>query len=322
MLHIGWQKCASTLLQQEIYRRAPSSWHINRVVFNQHNLILDAIQEKGHVKYVIKSVCDALEQQKKTLGNRCFHISDERISQWRGRHATRIVSESETYAYQELWAEILFKVFPERKILIIYRQPEGWLRSLYAQDVKCGAALAHLPFEEWCEGNRAHLIAATNIERLYQTYRRHFGKENVIIFPYELFISDKSKVTGIMKKEFGFNVDVNFFNVKSNASLPDYAIELMRHIHIAIQHMADGMQIPPEKTRNLRDHLFWFINYGSEHSDNFSSYMAKDFPVMIRNNFSVNGFDVQKLHVNGTVPEDMLKIMRSQYRNVTQMYCL
>lgn len=322
MLHIGWQKSASTLLQQEISRQTPASRHINYLVFKQHNPILDVADADQKTRdTVARTVKRKLRAHKLRLKltKTPFHISDERISQWRGTHASRIVSEATTYAYQELWADILHAVFPERKVLMICRKPDRWLRSLYAQDVKCGGALCHLPFTEWCEGNSEHALAATNIDHLYQIYAKRFGAENVVVLPYELFSSEQQTIRDILSKEFALNVSEDFFQTHSNASLPEYATEMLRRIHLIIENMATGMQIPDDRKRQLRDHLFWFINHAAVTADNFTPYMQEQFPLLVKTAFPNAKLDMTELRIDYTVPAELLTAMQKNYARVSGM---
>lgn len=102
-------------------------------------------------------------------------------------------SYSGGYDSKEL-ADRLKQVFPEARILMIIREQRSMIASTYKQYVKAGGACTLRQFlnPNWRRGFRVPAFDYGHFEYdlLIAYYQSHYGAENVLALPYELFVGD------------------------------------------------------------------------------------------------------------------------------------
>ena len=190
LIHIGYHKTASTWLQHELFdkeeygfKRFFSKKEIREDLITVNSLVFNA--------QVIKD-----KDQKLTASSNLVSVlSNERLS---GN------PHSGGYDSKEI-AQRLKASFPDAKILIVIREQESAIASSYLQYVKFGGACSLKDYLE--PPHRGGPILPLfdfeffNYYNLVKEYTELFGKDNVLILPFELF---KEKPQDFCQKIFDF----------------------------------------------------------------------------------------------------------------------
>lgn len=116
-----------------------------------------------------------------------FVTSDTRMHCWRildVDSADNWFDIKDTYNHQEKVSKITRSLFGEAKILIITRGFEGVLQSFYSSYIKRGGT-------NNLEGmlnkyQKDYILPAYNYDFIINLYMKNFGKENVLVLPYEI----------------------------------------------------------------------------------------------------------------------------------------
>lgn len=189
LIHIGYQKTGSTWLQKELfiadnevfeplshYPNGPStlSWSFIKGE-DKYALLPFQMNEKR-----IKEVFTEIIKYKKDKLHKTFVMSCEDLS---GK------TDGGGF-YSKDVAHRLHNVFPNSKILIVIREQESFLLSNYFQYLSMGGLFSlkkylNLSFDTIPHFN-PHFI---NYNHLVREYYNLFGKQNVLVLPYEMFKS-------------------------------------------------------------------------------------------------------------------------------------
>jgi len=136
--------------------------------------------------------------------------------------------------YQEKICKTLNEFYPDSKILIVTRGFESALISNYCQYVKEGGTLT---FKERLLGNVQINWIIYNYTFLIELYCQYFGKENVIVVPYELLKENSNAFLKYIEEKL--NIPTNDFVMGSvNASLPLNIVYSLRMLNISIHKFA------------------------------------------------------------------------------------
>lgn len=115
-------------------------------------------------------------------------------------------------------ASILKQVFPEAKLIMTIRRQDAYLESLYRQSLKQGYSQTINRFLNWDDSNfgsyKPYGTAGPNIDvrslqygRYIDTYAGMFGRDNVLVLPQELLLTQpeafNSRVTDFMGASLG-----------------------------------------------------------------------------------------------------------------------
>jgi len=183
--HIGYHKTASSWLQFNVFPKCPDICFLNppgdkyREHFRQQVLFDDDfsfdLEGAGSDFYA--------EIDKKRKNNqKVILLSEEDLSghMYNGynsrRHADRLKS-----------------LAPAAKIVIVIRRQQDYVRSAYSFYVKRGGALSPGRWMKDIEIPASQIIGKLNYHKLIEYYFSIFGKENVLVLPYELIKVDKGK---------------------------------------------------------------------------------------------------------------------------------
>ena len=201
LIHIGYHKTASTWLQEHLFdneasgfKRFISQREIRDKLILVNGLDFNAEEFKNYYKKLTDDKSDL-----------CSVISNERLS---GN------PHSGGYDSKEI-ADRLKSCFPDGKVLIVIREQKDMILSTYIQYVRAGGACALHDYLEPSKRNQA-IIPLFNYEyfnysRLVSYYQKLFGKEKVLVLPFELF---KNK-----PEEFAERIS-SFAAVKGLSELP------------------------------------------------------------------------------------------------------
>lgn len=197
-LHIGLGKAASTTLQAALFDNILEIDFIGRrgVEQTSRNLAINQITHLNSFQYSQESVVDKLAID----GNRKSLISDEMCSTF---------SRIDPY----IIAGRLKSILGSAKVLLITREPEDWLNSLYFFRLTRGHQDVFQHHDAWLASNlRLQKIGSPLLQvfyaKLHDIYQTAFGLNSVTILPYELLKYDSKKF---------YNSIENFLDIKNGS---------------------------------------------------------------------------------------------------------
>ena len=208
-LHVGPHKTASTYLQQHIFNQlegfdyyGPTS-DITKKLHPQNYNISD--EKAGSV--------NVDELNSLAINNKVL-ISSEN---WFGEH---------NLGYQNRFSncDIIKKLIPAAKIIIIIRKQDDWLKSLYKQNVQKGS---YFSFEDFV----AQFGFDDNPFDVIDNYINNFGKENVHIIPYEKLLAEPDKFISDIASVLGYSNALISVNRFENKSVNDKLLVINRRLN-------------------------------------------------------------------------------------------
>ena len=185
-IHTGYPKTATTFLQHQIFERIPNVKYIRP--FNEN--------------FVINKNCVNI-------------ISDESLTgfPYHGGKAND----------QYLIADKIKKIFPNAKIIVTTREPNGWLRSLYSQYIRNGGKKI---YEFWFENifDKQYLDQTSYVKYMKKLFPQ------VLQIDFSDLCNNKKKV---VKKLFNF-LNVNAFDyedIRYNTKLTNFQLKVIRFLN-------------------------------------------------------------------------------------------
>ena len=135
----------------------------------------------------------------------------------------------------KLIADRLFQVFPEAHVLMVIREQRSVIRSMYFQYVREGgpASLRHYLESPKAGKYRVPLFDLDfyAYHRLIEYYRDLFGREGVLVLPYELLRENPDETTRLVCDFAGATVPTQLPKAHRNPSLTAFSVALMRHLN-------------------------------------------------------------------------------------------
>jgi hypothetical protein len=186
LIHIGYPKTGSTFLQ---------AW------FNQHPKLCFSNGGLGSFNNVFEMARHAARENESTF--EYFVTSFEGLStpiNWISELPIEFGLRSffEIHLFKVSQArvcEYLKCLYPNGKILIVTRGFKGFFLSLYSEYARCGGIL---DFPKMCKGVLE--MDLLDFDYLIRLYEDNFGKENLIVIPYELLRDDQNKFFAVIEE--------------------------------------------------------------------------------------------------------------------------
>ena len=216
LVHIGFHKTASTLLQRQLFARPEFGFerpHDDRVRIQR-----DFIRYGPFDDMPAATIEDYREQaHEAALNGRTLVISHERLSGYPGSGSfdARLV------------ADRVKTCLPHARILICVREQADMLYSYYLQYLTDGG---HCTFPRLVAGNQRTMYRKPEFDldvfayvKTIAYYRRLFGEENVLVVPYEALSSDPRAVVSDVVAFAGQDpsrVPGDIFRVAANPGFP------------------------------------------------------------------------------------------------------
>lgn len=183
VIHIGYHRTGTTWLQDIVFSKKElgfatpfSRKEINEEIIKKNALVFDpaVLREK------FSSVIEKQDSQQTII------ISHERLSG---------IPHAGGYDCKEL-ADKLYQVFPTAKILIVIREQASMIRSSYCDYVKQGGACSLKDYI--FPPHRSYRLPRFELsyflyDQLISYYQKLFGKEKILVLPYELLVSNSNK---------------------------------------------------------------------------------------------------------------------------------
>lgn len=127
-------------------------------------------------------------------------------------------------------ANTLVSLFPNAKVLIVTRGFEAAIKANYSQNIKEGGILS---FNKFIDIHKNSKWLPFNYSYVIDLYIKLFGKENILILPYERL--NKEPDLFIKKIESFLTINhFNYINKVINPSLTSKSIEFIRKLNKSI----------------------------------------------------------------------------------------
>jgi hypothetical protein len=184
LLHIGYAKAGSSFLQR---------WFAAHPEFVYRHQGLHGFSRTPE----ISAYADATP-----AGPAWFVTSDEDLSFWKGpvEPVGLGMRAYDVRAHQRRVCEILGDLFPGATVLIVTRGFASVIGSAYSQYVRAGGVLT---FMDFMASTADLMVDFWNYDFLVELYEKKFGKENVVVLPYERLQQNSAEFLRLLAARLG-----------------------------------------------------------------------------------------------------------------------
>jgi hypothetical protein len=219
LLHIGYPKTGSNFIQH---------WFASHpdVYFR-----LDKMAGFGGPKEI------PLYANNNAALHKLFVLSEEQLSVWGGKLDIVNVkyTPGDIKSLQEKTCATLHALYPAATVLIFTRGYESLLKSQYSHYIKIGGTL---DVNDFLQENVPNVLALYDYTYLISKYVEYFGKDNVVVMPYELLRESPEKFTRYITDRLslrGIEADYS----KKNESLDGWRLYKYRRLSSMFRSMID-----------------------------------------------------------------------------------
>jgi|26BtaG_2_1085354.scaffolds.fasta_scaffold00002_252 hypothetical protein len=190
LIHIGYHKTGTTWLQKNTFSKNSTIFQSISPMEGDRSFAKDFIwDENGYLLNPFDLNEEDIRRHLKKLvdqrndSNKIYVVSDERLSG--SPHSSGFNSS--------VILKRIKKIFPNGKILIVIREQNSWLLSNYYQYLTAGGTHSLKKYLNINYDGKRPGFSPNHVlyHHLIRGYQDEFGKENVLVLPYELFRSDK-----------------------------------------------------------------------------------------------------------------------------------
>ena len=246
LLHIGYHKTASTLLQKFVWPAIGS--HAN---YARHEpWVLDQFIKYGR----FPSNPRALREKFAHKDNKVNIVSSEAI--------LFNPYERRGFEYENIWAAS--QAFPNAKVLVIFREQKSWIRSWYKHLVRSGSSIP--PEELIATETRPGFAPALNLECLkydavYNLLSEFFSHEQIIMLPFEWIVHKPRHFIDHLALRLGIDIDHNLLAdlPVQNPGYSASALGLARYVNQLLRHSERDF-ISKSAMETLRGKLIYRLN--------------------------------------------------------------
>lgn len=192
ILHIGYSKAGSTFLKE---------W------FTQHpGIRLGGFKDYDSLSSYVENTDKSGRNQQFVLSNHIFNLFqwnfNEPLDKW--------MKKPDLFEYQSKMSDVLYDLFPKAKVFFVTRGFESVLKSFYSEYVRTGGLLS---FSEMLEEYHVNFFSKVyNYDYLINLYVEKYGKESVVVLPYELLKEDENEF--LIKLQNLLQVDCGEFTIE------------------------------------------------------------------------------------------------------------
>jgi len=231
LIHIGYPKTASTWLQQGLFKREDMGFFSPWRSGWSDPIAVDQFISIDSFSFSSQKVYNIFEPglraaQEKSL---CAVLSQEMLS-------CNFLAQN-GYWGQEV-ADRLHQVFPNAKVLIIIREQKSIILSAYGQNIRNGGRQSIQQFidkENFKSGyNPVFRLNVLNYNLLIEHYQALFGKNQVLVLPFELLKKDPIDYTKCILNfvdQSNKLIDNDDFPVLTNANYQPFTLKIHRKIN-------------------------------------------------------------------------------------------
>jgi len=210
LIHIGYHKTGTTWLQNELFVSGNSTFHplsknghevcslAEHFIHDENRYLLNSFDSN---EVVIKRELALLKEDYLSGDNPCFVMSHERLSG--NPHSSGFDGS--------IIAKRIKNIFPNGKILIVIREQRSFILSNYFQYLSSGGNHGIEKYLTLKYDGKRPGFSPNHIDYypLITHYRELFGKENILILPYELFKKDGSAFISTLSRFVGKKIVVD-----------------------------------------------------------------------------------------------------------------
>lgn len=251
IVHVGFPKAASTFLQENIF----DNKIFNFELFNRKE-ITNLYGKPGAFEFDRGKTIKIINEfkNKSHLQNKIPVISQEFLV---GNEYLNGGIDAPIYLNR------IYQTIPDAKIIIIIREQRSFLYSFYKHDIAYNNGFKSIEKfinNDWHFNRRSNfLLRYIKYDNLIKNYYKNFGKENVLVLPYEMLKEDKSSFieniinfTRCDKKNYDLNL-LKSINISRSITL----ISLQKYLNkfITSQHER-SFSVPLKFTTFLNRRLF------------------------------------------------------------------
>ncbi|MFC3215831.1 hypothetical protein [Novosphingobium panipatense] len=240
LIHIGFHKTASTLLQQALFARPDLGFErpYNDRKFIQADFVrrgpFDGVPIERQVEY--RRVAQEAAEAGRTLV-----ISHERLSGYPG-----------TGAFDgPIIAQRLKETFPDARILVFVREQLELIASYYLQYITDGGALSFRRLVTRIQPGMYRKpqfdLDVFSFVKTINHYRSLFGSDNVLVVPYEALRRDGWQLARTIAQYAGQDpagIPANIFDSRANSGMPLVMQMVRRHLNGWINRNQLSLQAP------------------------------------------------------------------------------
>lgn len=195
IIHTGLAKTASTFLQIKVFPYINNIYFIyqgHKLFFEEPLKFLQWINNPYHYNVPFKGTI----HDKKGFQKICEKIYD--FIKLNVNQKTLFISHEGfvgcgeySHINHKSNTEILKKLFPNAKIFLVIRKQDEWIESYYNEFIITNYITLNKAIgfknNKFNPKNKMLNIYKLNWFELYKSYEKYFGKDNVLILPYEMF---------------------------------------------------------------------------------------------------------------------------------------
>jgi hypothetical protein len=214
VIHIGYPKTGTTTLQS-VMQEHPDVFYLGKGIRDsmEPSISLDLaasvfFSDRRRFERKILGLREAISKAAREA--RCVFVSDEAFSFAEfmkiGTHWERQVTTD-----HEDVAERLSKIFPDARVIMSIRGQIDFLKSFYRQSEKVGNVsgdFARYVGREIEARDRRSMLTALDYADAFESYRKWFGDDKVMLFLYEDYMSDFSIFLKKVSEICGLDVDM------------------------------------------------------------------------------------------------------------------
>ncbi len=267
LIHIGYHKTASSWLQQKLFTQESTAFEpLSKTAKGPSTLAEKFIYDVDHYllspfDYNEKAILDAFEfiiKNKKNINSKIPVISHERLSG--NPHSGGFDSKK--------IAVMLKRIFPNAKILINIREQKSLILSNYFQYLSIGGTDSLEKYLNTKYDGKRPFFSPNHFDflPLVKKYYNLFGKNNVLVLPYEKFKETPLSWMGELEKFLDIKlldkIDDETFNVFINKKNDHFVRYKMRLLNLFKRRSSVNNYSPfaNKYTRSTRELLINIIN--------------------------------------------------------------
>jgi hypothetical protein len=193
---VGMGKALSTYLQDAIFPYIKNIYY-SRGKYDFINFLSKKIIDGNPLNIDMETEKENLETFIRTIKEQRILISEE----WFDGHI------EPDYRDKQIVIDLLKEFYPKAKIFLIIRRQDTFLESYYRQMIYFGYSMSFKSFINYKKGEFCHYrirstvnvdVRSLNYFNVINYYMKKFGKDNVVVLPFELFLENKQKFLSIM----------------------------------------------------------------------------------------------------------------------------
>jgi hypothetical protein len=233
LIHIGYAKAASSWCQNRIFRDENSGFY-DPYSDNKYEMTFEII-EKSPLNFDMKKTKDKFYSKLDESNNNPAVFSSEGLSgNWfSGGYNKKMI------------ADRIHSIFPNAKILIIIREQNSMLSSVYRQYVYKGGLRSPQEFfiPENINGEQLRpgrgrgpefTLDHFKYNRIIKYYKKQFGDNNVLVLPLELLKSNKEEFLEKILSFGGATPKKEFspFGDRENVGISEFTAKFQRYVNL------------------------------------------------------------------------------------------